>query len=122
MRRALASFASVPLMLGVLGAGPAWAVDESKVRQGSRQVESGAKQVAEGVVGTAKGVGKTVVGGAGVVGEKIKEAGQAAKPASKRAWGNVRGGVVSFGHNVKTFFTRLFGDSFQREMDEKGKK
>jgi hypothetical protein len=121
MLKMLASFASVLLMLGLLGAGLARAADDSKVKQGAKQVESGAKQVGEGVVDTAKGVGKTVVGGAEVAGEKIKEAGEAAKPAAKSAWNNVRDGAVSFGHSVKTFFTRLFSDSPEREGDEKKK-
>lgn len=106
-------------MLGLLGAELAWAADDSKVKQGTKQVESGAKQVGEGVVDTAKGLGKTVVGGAEVAGEKIKEAGEAAKPAAKSVWDNVRDGAVSFGHSVKTFFTRLFSDSAEREVDEK---
>ena len=126
MRKPVASLASVLLMAGLLGAGPAWAADEpkandSKVKQGSKQVESGAKQVGQGVVDTAKGVGKTVVGGAEVAGDQIKEAGEAAKPAAKSAWGNVRDGAVSFGHSVKTFFTRLFSDSPERERDRKEK-
>ena len=100
---------------GLLGAGLARAADDSKVKEGSKQVESGAKQVGEGVVDTAKGVGKTVVGGAEVAGDKIKEAGEAAKPAAKSAWDSVRDGAVSFGHSVKTFFTRLFSDSSERE-------
>jgi hypothetical protein len=114
MLKALASLATALLMLGLLGAWPALAADDSKVKQG-------AKQVGEGVVDTAKGVGKTVVGGAEVTGEKIKEAGEAAKPAVKRAWDNVRAGAVSFGHSVKTFFTRLFSDSSERERDGKEK-
>jgi hypothetical protein len=121
MLKALASLATALLMLGLLGAWPALAADDSKVKQGAKQVESGAKQVGEGVVDTAKGVGKTVVGGAEVAGEKIKEAGEAAKPAAKRAWDNVRAGAVSFGHSVKTFFTRLFSDSSERERDGKEK-
>src|SRR3989304_3716583 len=90
---------------GLLGAGLARAADDSKVKQGAKQVESGGKQggevgsgakrVGEGVVDTARGVGKTVVGGAEVAGEKIKEAGEAAKPAAKSAWGSVRDGAVS---------------------------
>jgi hypothetical protein len=119
MLKPLASFASVLLVLGLLGAGPAWAADDSKAKQGAKQVESGAKQVGEGVVDTAKGVGKTVVGGVEVAGEKIKEAGEAAKPAAKSAWDNVRDGAVSFGHSVKTFFTRPFSGSSERESDRK---
>ena len=122
MLKVLASLATALLMLDLLGAGLAPAADDSKVKQGAKQVESGAKQVGEGVVDTAKGLGKTVVGGAQVAGEKIKEAGEAAKPAAKRAWDNVRDGAVSFGHSVKTFFTRLFSDSADREVDEKGKR
>ena len=121
MLKALASFASMLLVLGLLGAGLARAADDSKVKQGAKQLESGAKQVGEGVVDTVKGVGKTVVGGAQVAGEKIKEAGEAAKPAAKSAWDDVRDGAVSFGHSVKAFFTRLFSDSSEREVDDKGK-
>ena len=121
MRRTVASLTSVLLVLGHLAAGPARAADDSKVKQGSKQVESGAKQVGEGVVDTAKGVGKTVVGGAEVAGEKIKDAGEAAKPAARGAWHNVRDGAVSFGHSVKTFFTRLFSDSPEPERSGKEK-
>ena len=114
MLKALISLAAALLMLGLFGAELARAADDSKVKQG-------AKQVGEGVVDTAKGVGKTVVGRAEVAGEKIKEAGEAGKPAAKSAWDNVRDGAVSFGHSVKTFFTRLFSDSAERGVDEKRK-
>ena len=110
---------SVLLMLAMLGAGPAWAAGDSRMKQGSKQVESGAKQIGQGAVDTAKGIGKTVAGGAEVVGERIKEAGEAAKPASRSAWSHVRAGAASFGHSVKAFFTRLFGDSAEREGDAK---
>jgi hypothetical protein len=115
MLKALVSLATALLMLGLLGAGPARSADDSKAKQGAKQVESGAKQVGEGVVDTAKGIGKTVVGGAEVAGEKIKEAGEAAKPAARSAWDNVRDGAVSFGHSVKTFFTRPFRESSESE-------
>jgi hypothetical protein len=121
MLKMLASVAAVVLIAGSLAAGLAGAADDSKVKEGSKQVETGAKQVGEGVVDTAKGVGKTVVGGVEVAGEKIKEAGEAAKPAAKSAWGHVRDGAVSFGHSVKTFFTRPFSDSSEREKDRKEK-
>jgi len=98
------------LMLGLLGAPPTSA-DDSKVKEGTQQVQSGGKQIGHGVEDTAKGVGKTVVGSAEVAGDKIKEAGEAAKPQAKNAWDNVRDGSVSFGHSVKTFFTRLFSSS-----------
>ena len=99
------------LMLGLLGAAPISAADDSKVKEGTQQVESGGKQIGHGVADTAKGVGKAVVGGAEVAGDKIKEAGDAAKPEAKNAWDNVRDGSVSFGHSVNTFFTRLFSPS-----------
>lgn len=121
MRKTVASLAAAALMAGSLGSGLAGAADDSKVKEGGKQVESGAKQVGEGVVDTAKGVGKAVVGGAEVAGDKIKEAGEAAKPAAKSGWDNVRDGAVSFGHSVKTFFTRLFSDSPSREKDGKEK-
>jgi hypothetical protein len=118
--KAMASLAALLLTLGLLGAGAAWSDDaaspnESKAKQGARQVESGAKQVGEGVADTAKGIGKTVVGGAQTAGDKIKEAGEAAKPEAKSAWGHVRDGAVSFGHSVKTFFTRPFKSSSDRD-------
>jgi hypothetical protein len=111
------------LMVGALGTGSALsaedrtATDESKAKQGAKQVESGAKQVGEGVADTAKGVGKTVVGGAQTAGDKIKEAGEAAKPEAKSAWGHVRDGAVAFGHSVKTFFTRPFRSSDHSKDD-----
>ena len=125
--KALASLVALLLTLGLLGAGPARATDDSKVKdeskvtQGAKQVESGAKQAGQGVVDTAKGIGKTVVGGAETAGDRIKEAGEAAKPKAKTAWENARDGATSFGHSVKTFFTRLFGSSSEPEKDGKGR-
>ena len=119
--RALASLGALLLTLGLLWAGPVWAADDSKVRQGAKEVESGAKQVGEGVVDTARGIGKTVVGGAEVAGEKLKEAGEAAQPKAKQVWEGVRDGAVSFSHSVKIFFTRLFGGSPEQEEEATGK-
>ena len=72
------------------------------------------QEIGQGVADTAKGVGKTVVGGAEVAGDKIKEAGEAAKPKATNAWESVRDGTVSFGRSVKTFFTTLFDKSPKR--------
>ena len=115
MLKVLASLAAVSLMVGLLGPGPARAADDTKVKQGAKQVESGAKQIGEGVVDTAKGIGTTVVGGAEVASEKVKEAGEAAKPMAKSAWGSMRDGAVSFGQSVKTFFIRLIHGSPEEE-------
>jgi hypothetical protein len=46
---------AVLLVLGPLGA--ARAADDSKMNEGTQQVESGGKQIGHGVVDTAKGVG-----------------------------------------------------------------
>jgi hypothetical protein len=105
---------AVLLVLGPLGPGAARAADDSKMNQGAKQVESGGKQIGHGVEDTAKGVGKTVTGGAEVAGEKIKDAGEAAKPKATNAWDSVRDGTVSFGRGVKTFFTTLFDKSPKR--------
>jgi hypothetical protein len=99
--------------LALLASGVALAADDSKVKSAASQVESGAKKipegkVAEGVEETAKGIGKTVSEGATYSGEKLKEAGRAAEPSAKTAWGNVRDGAVGFGHSVTRFFTSLF--------------
>jgi hypothetical protein len=48
--------------------------------------------------------------GAKYSGEKLKEAGQAAEPPAKTAWGNARDGAVGFGQSVKGFFTKLFSN------------
>jgi len=85
----------------LLASGFAAAADDSKVKGATEQVKSGA-------VDTAKGIGGTVSEGAKYTGEKLKEAGQAAEPPAKTAWGNTRDGVVGFGHTVKGFFTNLF--------------
>lgn len=116
----VAILSAVLIALGSLGAGSGRAAndsktDDSKVKQGAKEVEEGGKQVGRGVADTAKGVGKTVVGGAEVAGEKIKGAGESAKPAAKSAWSNVRDGAVSFGHSVKTFFSELFSTSPEGE-------
>jgi hypothetical protein len=87
--------------LVLLASGLAAAADDSKVKGAAEQVKSGA-------VDTAKGIGGTVSEGAKYTGEKLKEAGQAAEPPAKTAWGNARDGAVGFGQTVKGFFTNLF--------------
>jgi hypothetical protein len=99
--------------LSLLASGFVVAADDSKVKNAMNQVESGAKKIPDGRVGegveeTAKGIGKTVSEGAQYSGEKLKEAGKAAEPQAKTAWGNARDGAVGFGHTVKSFFTNLF--------------
>ena len=89
--------------------------DDTKVKAATNQVETGAKKIGSGNVGegvedTAKGVGKTVEEGAKYTGEKLKEAGKAAEPEARSTGRNIRDGAVAFGHSVKNFFTRLFGD------------
>jgi hypothetical protein len=99
--------------LSILASGLALAADDSKVKAATDQLERGAKKIPDGKIGegvteTAKGVGNTVSEGAKYSGEKLKEAGKAAEPPAKTAWGNARDGAVSFGHSVKGFFTSLF--------------
>jgi len=99
--------------LSLFASGFAVAADDSKVKNATNQIESGAKKIPDGKVGegveeTAKGIGKTVSEGAKYSGEKLKEAGKAAEPPAKTAWGNARDGAVAFGHTVKGFFTNLF--------------
>jgi hypothetical protein len=100
--------------LATLGPVASRAADDSKVKEGTRQVESGARKIGDGKVGegieeTAKGIGKTVAEGAKYTGDKLKESGQAAEPQAKSAWGNLRDGAVDFGHSVRHFFGKLFG-------------
>ena len=109
------SLAIPPATLAVflLAASPAPAADDTKVKGATQQVETGAKKIGEGEVGkgaeeTAKGVGKTVEEGAKYTGEKFKEAGKAAEPSAKSSWQHVKEGASSFGHSVKSFFTKLF--------------
>lgn len=87
--------------LVLAASGVAAAADDSKVKSATEQVKTGAEEAA-------RGVGSTVSEGAKYSGEKLKEAGQAAEPPAKTAWGNARDGVVGFGHTVKGFFTNLF--------------
>jgi hypothetical protein len=103
----------VPLSL--LASGSALAADDSKVKAATGQVESGAKKIPDGKIGegvkeTAKGIGNTVTEGAKYSGEKLKEAGKAAEPPAKTAWGNARDGAVAVGHSVKGFFSNLFSN------------
>ena len=82
--------------LSLLASGFAVAADDSKVKNATNQMESGAKKIPDGKVGegveeTAKGIGKTVSEGAKYSGEKLKEAGKAAEPPAKTAWGTVKG-------------------------------
>ena len=104
---------AVSLALGL--ALPAWSADDSKVKAATGQLETGAKkighgQIGEGVEQTAKGIGNTVAEGAKYTGEKLTESGKAAEPQAKGAWDNVRAGAVDFGHSVKNFFSKLFGN------------
>jgi hypothetical protein len=50
-----------------------------------------------------------VVEGAKTAGDKIKEAGRAAEPEAKNAWGQLKDSASSFGHSVKAFFKGLGG-------------
>jgi hypothetical protein len=89
--------------------------DDAKVKEGMSQVEQGAKkipssQIGDGVQETAKGIGTTVSEGAKYSGEKLKDAGRAAEPPAKSAWGHARDGAISVGHSVKSFFTSLFSN------------
>lgn len=103
------------LPLSLLASGFALAADDSKVKAATDQVERGAKKIPDGKIGegvteTAKGIGNTVSEGAKYSGEKLKEAGKAAEPPAKTAWGNARDSAVGFGHSVKGFFTKLFSN------------
>jgi hypothetical protein len=104
------------ILIGFLSAAtPAFAADDSRVKQETRQVEEGTKKIGKGQVGegttqTAKGIGGTVVEGAKYTGEKFKESGKAAEPEARSAWQHTRDGAVAFGHSVRNFFTRLFSD------------
>jgi hypothetical protein len=103
------------LPLSLLASGFALAADDSKVKAATEQVERGAKKIPDGKVGegveeTDKGIGNTVAEGAKFSGEKLKDAGKAAEPPAKTAWGNARDGAVSFGHSVKGFFATLFSN------------
>ena len=99
--------------LSLLASGFALAADDSKVKAATEQVERGAKKIPDGKIGegvgeTAKGIGNTVTEGAKYSGEKLKDAGKAAEPPARTAWGDARDGAVSFGHSVKGFFSNLF--------------
>ena len=41
---------------------------------------------------------------------KLKDAGRAAEPPAKSAWGHARDGAISVGHSVKSFFASLFSN------------
>ena len=102
---------AVPLSL--LASGGSFAADDSKVKAATNQVEQGARKIpggkiGEGVSETAKGIGNTVSEGAKYSGERLKEAGRAAEPEAKSAWGHARDGAVGFGRSVKYFFASLF--------------
>jgi hypothetical protein len=99
----------------LLASGFALAADDSKVKAATDQVQRGAKKIPDGKIGegvkeTAKGIGNTAAEGAKYSGEKLKEAGKAAAPPAKTAWGNARDSAVGFGHSVKGFFTNLFSN------------
>jgi hypothetical protein len=101
------------LPLSLLASGFACAADDSKVKAATEQIERGAKQIptsniGKGVEETAKGIGNTVSEGAKYSGEKLQEAGKAAEPPAKTAWGSARDSAVGFGRSVKGFFANLF--------------
>ncbi len=101
--------------LSLLASGFSLAADDSKVKAATEQVERGAKKIPDGKIGegvaeTAKGIGNTVSEGAKYSGEKLKEAGKAAEPPAKTAWGNARDSAVGFGRSVKGFFENLFSN------------
>jgi len=111
----IASLIVLVLPLSLLVSGSALAADDSKVKAATGHVESGAKKIPDGKIGegvkeTAKGIGNTVTEGAKYSGEKLKEAGKAAEPPAKTAWGNARDGAVAVGHSVKGFFSNLFSN------------
>ena len=99
----------------LLASGFALAADDSKVKAATEQVERGAKKIPDGKIGegveeTAKGIGGTVSEGAQYSGEKLKDAGKAAEPPAKTAWGNARDGAVNVGRSVTGFFSNLFSN------------
>ena len=101
--------------VSLLASGLTLAADDSKVKAATNQVESGAKKIPDGKIGegvteTAKGIGNTASEGAKFTGEKLKEAGKAAEPPARTAWGNARDGAVAAGQGVKRFFTNLFSN------------
>jgi hypothetical protein len=101
------------LVIAAAGPGPGWAADRTKVDAATKQVERGAEKIGAGKIGegveeTAKGIGDTVVEGSKFAGERIKESGEAAEPAARDAWTNLKEGATSFGQSVKNFFSSLF--------------
>jgi hypothetical protein len=111
----LASVIALVLPLSLLASGFSLAADDSKVKAATDQLERGAKKIPDGKIGegvteTAKGIGNTVSEGAKYSGEKLKEAGKAAEPPAKTAWGNARDSAVGVGRSVKGFFTNLFSN------------
>ena len=111
----LASIMALVFSFSLLASGFAFAADDSKVNAATKQVEHGAKKIPDGKIGegvkeTAKGIGNTVSEGAKYSGEKLKDAGKAAEPPAKTAWGNARDGAVNAGRSVKGFFTNLFSN------------
>jgi hypothetical protein len=98
-----------------LAAGFCFAADDTKVKAATEQVERGVKKIPDGKIGegvgeTAKGIGNTVTEGAKYSGEKLKDAGKAAEPPAKTAWGNARDSAVGVGRTVKGFFANLFSN------------
>ena len=94
------------LSLSLLASGFAAAADDSKVTDATKQVERGARKIPGGEVGdgveeTAKGIGNAVSEGAEYSAEKLQEAGKAAEPPAKTAWGHAPDGAVAFGHTSR---------------------
>jgi len=99
--------------LALLAPGFAVAADDPNVKAESTPVERGAKKVSdgktEGFEETAKGVGRSVVEGAKYSSARLEEAGKAAQPSARSAWGHARDAAVGFGHSLTVFLTKLFG-------------
>jgi len=94
-------------------AAPALATDESPVKEATQEIESGAKDirqrnVRDGAREAAVGVGRAIVEGARHAGERLRESGRAAEPATKSAWEHAKVSAYDFGRALTAFCAELF--------------
>ena len=92
---------------------PALADDDSPVKEATREIENGAKDVRQGNVSegareAAAGVGRAIAEGARYAGERLKESGRAAEPATRSGWKHAKESAHDFGRALTAFCSELF--------------
>jgi len=99
--------------LAVAHGTPAIAADESPVKGATQEIESGAQEIrqgniTEGARDAALGVGRAITEGARYAGERLRESGRAAEPATRSAWKHAKESAYDLGRALTAFCAELF--------------